>query len=95
MVGAGSLLAACERRHRLDDALAVGLGNPELRHPIAFSASTRRWTSRCREGAEGLSQNQHVDVFRFLYRYKREAKGRLIIAVPGGAARSSRRLRIR
>ena len=35
-------------------------------------------------GAEGLSPNQQVDVFRFLHRYKRQAAGRLVITVPTG-----------
>ena len=84
MVGAAALLAACEQNPRAEDALAVGLGNPELRHPIGFSASTEVLDVEVPEGAEGLSQNQQVDVFRYLHRYKREAKGRLIITVPGG-----------
>lgn len=84
MVGAAALLAACEQNRRAEDALAVGLGNPEVRHPIAFSASTEVLDVEVPEGAEGLSQNQQVDVFRYLYRYKREAKGRLTITVPGG-----------
>ena len=36
-------------------------------------------------GADGLSPNQHVDVYRFLQRYRREAIGRLVIAVPASA----------
>ena len=49
------LLAACEQNRRAEDALAVGLGNPEVRHPIAFSASTRgagRRGARRRRGFE-------------------------------------------
>ncbi len=55
MVAGAALLAACEQNPRAEDALAVGLGNPELRHPIAFSASTevaRRRGARRRRGSE-------------------------------------------
>jgi pilus assembly protein CpaD len=84
IISAAALLAACEENRRAEDALAVGLGNPEVRHPIGFSASTEALDVEVPDGAEGLSPNQQVDVYRFLHRYKREAKGRLFITVPGG-----------
>lgn len=78
------LLTACEDNRRREDAIAVGLNNPELRHPIRFSARAETLDVEVPAGAEGLSPNQHTDVYRFLARYKREANGRLVIAVPGG-----------
>jgi pilus assembly protein CpaD len=78
------LLTACERNRGPEDALAVGLSNPELRHPIRFQARVETLDVEVPVGAEGLSPNQHVDVYRFLKRYKREANGRLVVAVPGG-----------
>lgn len=83
MFGA-AFLAACEENRRGEDAFAVGLNNPEVRHPIAFAASTEVLEVEVPDGAEGLSPNQQVDVYRYLHRFKREAKGRLIITVPGG-----------
>lgn len=76
------LLAACEEHRRPPDSAAVGLGNPELRHPIHFAARKVTLDVEVPVGAEGLSSNQHVDVYRFLERFKREANGRLVIAVP-------------
>jgi pilus assembly protein CpaD len=86
----GLLLPACEDRNplelrRLDDASAVGLSDPELRHPVRFRRHTESLDVEVPVGAEGLSPNQHADVYRFLHRYKREAVGRLVISVPGGA----------
>jgi pilus assembly protein CpaD len=83
MLGA-ALLPACDESRRAEDALAVGLGNTELRHPVDFSATSEVLDVEVPEGAEGLSPNQRVDVFRFLHRFKREATGRLMITVPGG-----------
>jgi pilus assembly protein CpaD len=78
------LLPACEEHRGPDDAVAVGLGKPELRHPIHFTAHTEVLDVEVPEGVEGLSANQHIDVYRFLDRYKREAKGRLVITAPAG-----------
>jgi pilus assembly protein CpaD len=85
MVAAASVLAlaACDRERRPDDVLAVGLNNPELRHPIHFDARVETLDVEVPPDAEGLSPNQNTDVFRFLKLYKREANSRLIIAVPG------------
>ncbi|MBX9590298.1 MAG: CpaD family pilus assembly protein [Hyphomonadaceae bacterium] len=77
-------LAACDRDRRLDDALAVELNDPERRHPIGFNARAETLDVEVPADAEGLSPNQHIDVFRFLKFYKREANSRLVIAVPGG-----------
>jgi pilus assembly protein CpaD len=79
-----ALLAACERHRGPDDVLAVGLSNPELRHPTHFTTRVETLDVEVPVGAEGLSPNQHVDVYRFLKRYKREANGRLVISVPAG-----------
>ena len=76
-------LAACDRERQLDDVQAVGLNNPELRHPIHFDARVETLDVEVPPDAEGLSPNQNIDVFRFLKLYKREANSRLIISVPG------------
>jgi len=86
----GLLAAACEDRNpldrrRLDDASAVQLSDPELRHPVAFRKGTETLDVEVPPGADGLSGNQHVDVYRFLERYKHEAVGRLVISVPDDA----------
>jgi pilus assembly protein CpaD len=78
--------SACEDHRRLDNETAAWLRNPEHRHPILFSAETETLDIEVPPGTEGLSYNQHVDTYRFLQRYKREAKGRLIISVPRGVA---------
>jgi pilus assembly protein CpaD len=76
------LLAACEEQRRREDAIAVGLTNPELRHPIGFAEHRQSLDVEVPVGADGLSPNQHADVFRFLERYRREANSRLVILVP-------------
>jgi pilus assembly protein CpaD len=86
----GLLVSACEdrnllERHRLDDASAVGLSDPELRHAIGFKRRTESLDVEVPAGASGLSANQHVDVYRFLQRYKHEAVGRLVISAPSDA----------
>jgi pilus assembly protein CpaD len=75
------LLGACERHRGADDELAVGLTNPELRHPVHFTKHVETLDVEVPVGAEGLSPGQHIDVYRFLQRYRREANGRLVIAV--------------
>ena len=83
LAACGLCLSACEDRHRLDNASAVGLSNPELRHPIGFQRRAENLDVEVPSGADGLSANQHIDVHRFLQRYKAEAVGRLVISVPG------------
>jgi pilus assembly protein CpaD len=81
------LVSACGEMRRLElerDAAAVGLSNAEVRHPIGFTPRSESLEVEVPAGAEGLSPNQQVDVFRFLRRYKREAAGRLVITVPTG-----------
>jgi pilus assembly protein CpaD len=81
------LLGGCDETRRFDqerDATAVALGNPEVRHPIGFTPKSEGLEVEVPAGAEGLSPNQQVDVFRFLHRYKREAVGRLVITAPTG-----------
>jgi len=72
------------RIEREQDAAAVALGNPEVRHPIGFTPKSESLEVEVPAGAEGLSPNQQVDVYRFLHRYKREATGRLVLMQPTG-----------
>lgn len=76
------LLSACEEHRRAENEMAVGMSDPERRHPIAFSVRNESLDVEVPPGAEGLSPNQQVDVYRFLQRYKREATGRLIVSAP-------------
>ena len=81
------LLSGCAEMRRIElerDAAAVGLGNPEARHPIGFTPKSEHLEVEVPPGAEGLSPNQQVDVYRFLRRYKREAAGRLVLTTPTG-----------
>jgi pilus assembly protein CpaD len=84
-MAAVSLLAltACDHEPRLHDVEAVGLSNPELRHPIRFDARIETLDVEVPPDAEGLSPNQHTDVYRFLKAYRREANRSLVISVPG------------
>jgi pilus assembly protein CpaD len=80
-------LSACGEMRLIEqerDAAAVDLSNAEVRHPIGFTPKRESLDVEVPAGAEGLSPNQQVDVFRFLHRYKREAAGRLVITVPTG-----------
>lgn len=81
LLGTG-LATGCDDARRMPDSTAVALNNTELRHPIAFNVRRVTLDVEVPAGAEGLSANQDVDVYRFLDRYKREANGRLVIAVP-------------
>jgi pilus assembly protein CpaD len=79
------LLSACDGlRHWEEErnAGAVGLSNPEVRHPIGFMARNESLAVEVPPGARGLSPNQQVDVYRFLHRHKREATGPLAILLP-------------
>jgi pilus assembly protein CpaD len=83
----GLLLAACDHYQwweprRLDNATAVGLSDPQLRHPIQFAARRETLDIEVPPDADGLSPNQHIDVVRFLERQVREAKSRLVVFVP-------------
>lgn len=78
-------VSACERLRQMEiehNAAAVGLSNAEVRHPIGFTPRTEHLEVEVPPGAEGLSANQHVDVYRFLDRFKRQATGRLVITAP-------------
>lgn len=80
-------LGACDELRRQEmhrNALAVERSNPEIRHPIGFAARNESLDVEVPPGTEGLSPNQHTDVYRFMQRFKREATGRLVIVVPGG-----------
>jgi pilus assembly protein CpaD len=78
-------LAACDAARHMDDVTAVQLSNPEVRHPIGFHARVETLDVEVPPDADGLSPNQHIDVYRFLKLYKREATSRLVIAVPDDA----------
>ena len=71
------------------DAVAVGLSDPELRHPIGFTPRAESLEVEVPAGADGLSPNQRVDVYRFLNRYKREGTGRLAITTPAGGDKAA------
>jgi pilus assembly protein CpaD len=75
------------------NAVALGLSNPEVRHPIGFVAREESLDVEVPAGARGLSPNQQIDVYRFLYRYRREATGPLAIVLParGGDTAAVRR----
>ena len=82
------LFSACDQLRQWEqdrNVTAVGLSNPEVRHPIGFMPRGESLDVEVPAGAAGLSPNQHVDVYRFLYRYKREATGQLAIVVPANA----------
>jgi pilus biogenesis lipoprotein CpaD len=90
---AGLLLAACDHdrgaeHRRLDHATAVGLSDPDLRHPIQFAAKRETLDIEVPD-ADGLSPNQHIDVVRFLERQQPEAKRRLVVFVPQAARPAS------
>jgi pilus assembly protein CpaD len=81
------LVSGCAEMRRMElerDAAAVGLSNPEIRHPIGFTPKAEGLEVEVPAGADGLSPNQQVDVYRFLRRYRREAVGRLQISTPTG-----------
>jgi pilus assembly protein CpaD len=91
---AGLLLAACDHyrgaEHRgLDNATAVGLSDPELRHPIQFAAKRETLDIEVPPDADGLSPNQHIDVVRFLEPQQHETKRRLVVFVPRAARPAS------
>ena len=91
---AGLLLAACDHyrgaEHRgLDNATAVGLSDPELRHPVQFAAKRETLDIEVPPDADGLSPNQHIDVVRFLEPQQHETKRRLVVFVPRAARPAS------
>jgi pilus assembly protein CpaD len=85
IAGLALLLAACDEHRRLDDEMAVSLNNHERRHPIHFSQTGEALDIEVPPGAQGLSPNQHADVYRFIERYKRESNGRLTLSLSGSA----------
>jgi pilus biogenesis lipoprotein CpaD len=91
---AALMLAACDHyqgseHHRLDSATAVGLSDPDLRHPIQFAAKREALDIEVPPDADGLSPNQHIDVVRFLERQQHEAKSRLVVFLPQTARPAS------
>ena len=91
---AALMLAACDHyqgseHHRLDSATAVGLSDPDLRHPIQFAAKRETLDIEVPPDADGLSPNQHIDVVRFLEPQQHETKRRLVVFVPRAARPAS------
>jgi pilus biogenesis lipoprotein CpaD len=89
---AALMLAACDHYlgsepRRLDNATAVGLSDPELRHPMHVAPRRETLDIEVPPDADGLSPNQHIEVVRFLERQQHEAKSRLVVFVPQGGAR--------
>jgi pilus assembly protein CpaD len=76
------VLTACSEKPRLSDAEAVRLHNPEQRHAIGFATRKKALDIEMPPGAEGLSPNQHADVYRFIDAFKKESGGRITIATP-------------
>ena len=74
------------REGRLDDATAVHLNNPELRHPISYSKRREQLFVEMPHRGSGLSSDQHADVYRFIERYKEQSNGRLFVSSPASAA---------
>ena len=92
VVLAALLLAACDHyqgseHRRLGNATAVGLSDPELRHPMRVAPRRETLDIEVPPNADGLSPNQHIEVVRFLERQPHEAKRRLVVFVPQGGAR--------
>lgn len=82
--GATLLTAGC-RDHGLDGPTAAALHDASRRHPVHFSNRTEALYVEVASDGLGLSDNQSVDVVRFLDRYKSEAQGPLRISAPASA----------
>lgn len=82
-----ALVGACSDRP--DDYQALTLNEPEKRHEIGFTERSESLLVEVVPGGEGLSDNQQVDVVRFVGRYKAESSGRLRIVTPSGAREHS------
>lgn len=70
---------------QLDDYNYAELGDPKKRHAIGYSARPEALYVELSQGGQGLSPNQHADVWRFVERYKQESTGNLRITAPKGA----------
>ena len=91
---AAFMCAACDHYRpaeprRLDNATAVGLSDPELRHPLQLADKRETLDIEVPPDADGLSPNQHIDVVRFLEHQQHEAKSRLVVFVPRTARPAS------
>lgn len=81
VVASGAAISACEEPRRLSEYTAVALNDTTLRHPIGFDERREVLHVDIPPHAPGLSQNQVVDLHRFVARYKGEGVGRLSVSV--------------
>lgn len=77
-----STLASCGDFHRLSSDEAWVESNPALGHPIRFIERDEVLDIELPPRQQGLSRNQHVDVYRFGVRYTEEATGAIVVAPP-------------
>jgi pilus assembly protein CpaD len=81
-----TLLAAVGLAGCADNQTALVLNEPQRRHAIQFADRTEKLFVEVGPRGYGLSENQHVDVVRFLERFKAESTGRLKIVAPTGGS---------
>lgn len=92
----GTLLAGLALAGCVDDFTAAAISNPSTHHPIAYGTSPETLLVEVGPHGNGLSQNQHADIWRFIERYKAESTGSLRIQAPksaGGHLAVSRSMR--
>ena len=75
-------LASCGEFRRLSSDEAWVETNPPLGHPIRFIERDEVLDIELPPRQQGLSRNQHVDVYRFGVRYTEEATGAIVVAPP-------------
>ena len=77
-----SPLASCGDFHRLSSDEAWIESNPTLGHPIQFIERHEVLDIELPPRQQGLSRNQHVDVYRFGVRYSEQATGPIVVSPP-------------
>ncbi len=82
---AGAMLAGLALAGCVDDFTAAAISNPSTHHPIAYGTSPESLFVEVAPQGDGLSRNQHADVWRFIERYKAESTGSLRIEAPKSA----------
>lgn len=80
-----TLASGCQDT-RLSDYEAVALNDPTVAHPIAFASERETLVIELPPRGGHLSQNQYADAYRFVRRFRSEAKGDLTISLPRHAA---------